>query len=504
MTTLPQRPAGPGLPASLAALVRAFPRGRVLVVGDAVLDEWIEGESRAVAREAPVPTVDIRTRRAVPGGAANTAANVAALGGQADLLALLGDDDAGDRVLAALARHGVDTSGCLRHEQRATRTKRRLVADGHVIARFDEGDVAVVDEAADAALARALRAAAPDADVVLVADYDGGSLAGPAVRRAVARIAAEQPVLVDAHDVARWRAVGPMLVSPNWAELTALVGPALADARRGAGGDRVAAVGALAGAILDRAGARAALATLDADGAVLLRRDAAPHHVAAHRVDLPHPAGAGDTLAAALALGLAVGAGLPEATELGVAAASAVVRREGTTVCTAEELLPPAAARVVTADALAQVASAHRRAGRRIVFTNGCFDVLHAGHVACLAAAAGFGDVLVVGINDDAGVAAIKGAGRPVNGLADRIDVVAALGTVDHIVAFPGAAPLDLIGALRPDVYVKGADHDVDRLPEAALVRSLGGRVVTLPLLPDRSTAGIIAACAALPGSRAS
>jgi rfaE bifunctional protein nucleotidyltransferase chain/domain len=181
-----------------------------------------------------------------------------------------------------------------------------------------------------------------------------------------------------------------------------------------------------------------------------------------------------------------------------------VVRREGTTVCAAADLLPVGPGRVVGPDELAQVAAAHRRAGRRIVFTNGCFDVLHAGHVACLAAASGFGDVLVVGVNDDAGVAAIKGPGRPVNPLADRVEVIAALGTVDHIVAFPGDAPLDLIGALRPDVYVKGADHDVERLPEATLVRHLGGRVVALPLLPDRSTSGVIAACAALPGSRAS
>jgi rfaE bifunctional protein kinase chain/domain/rfaE bifunctional protein nucleotidyltransferase chain/domain len=493
-----------GLPASLAALARAFPRGRVLVVGDAVLDEWIEGESRAVAREAPVPTVDVRTRRAVPGGAANTAANVAALGGQARLLALVGEDPAGEELRTALATGGVDTSACLRHGLRTTRAKRRVVADRHVVARFDEGDVSPVDEATDATLARRLRAAAQEADVVVVADYDGGTLAGPALRRAVARVAAERPVLVDAHDLAGWRPARPFVVTPNWAELTALVGPALTAAARDAGGDRVAAVLGLAEVVLERAGATAVLATIDVDGAVLLRPGRAAHHVPARPVEDAHPSGAGDTLAAALALGLAVQGALPEAAELAVAAATTVVRREGTTVCTAEDLMPPGPARVVEADQLARVVAAHRREGRRIVFTNGCFDVLHAGHVACLAAASGFGDVLVVGLNDDAGVAAIKGDGRPVNGLADRIDVLAALGTVDHITAFPGPAPLDLIRTLRPDVYVKGADHDVDRLPEATLVRHLGGRVVTLPLLPDRSTSGIIAACASLPGSRAS
>jgi rfaE bifunctional protein kinase chain/domain/rfaE bifunctional protein nucleotidyltransferase chain/domain len=494
----------PGLAPALAALVRAFPRGRVLVVGDAVLDEWIEGVPRAVAREAPVPTLDVHRRRAVPGGAANTAANVAALGGRAQLLAVLGEDAAGAQLAGALEAAGVDTWLCLTHPRRSTRAKRRVVADRHVVARFDEGDVHPVDEATDAALARRLRAAARQADVMLVADYDGGTLAGPATRRVLARLATEHPVLVDAHHVADWAGVRPWIVTPNWAELGALVGPELAAAVASAGGDRVTAIGAVAGAVLERSGARAALATVDVDGAVLLRPGFAPLHLPAQPVADPHPAGAGDTLAAGLALGLAVGGSLPAATELAVAAASTVVRREGTTVCSAEDLLPAGPGRVVAADELAQVAAAHRRAGRRIVFTNGCFDVLHAGHVSCLAAASGFGDVLVVAVNDDAGVAAIKGPGRPVNPLADRLEVIAALGTVDHIVAFAGAAPLELIRAVRPDVYVKGADHDVDRLPEAALVRHLGGRVVTLPLLPDRSTSGVIAACASLPGSRAS
>jgi rfaE bifunctional protein kinase chain/domain/rfaE bifunctional protein nucleotidyltransferase chain/domain len=498
-------PGAPGMTdPDLVALVRAFPQARVLVVGDAVLDEWIEGVPRAVAREAPVPTLDVCRRRAVPGGAANTAANVAALGGQARLLLVLGDDDAGDQLRGALSAAGVGTDGCLSQPGRRTRAKRRVVADRHVVARFDEGDVHPVDEATDVALARRLRTAAAGADVVLVADYDGGTLAGPAVRRALARVATERPVLVDAHRVADWARLRPAIVTPNWAELSALVGAAMADALACAGGDRLGAIGAVAEQALERSGAHAVLATVDSDGAVLLRAGLAPLHLPAHPVADPHPAGAGDTLAAALALALAVGAPMPAATTLAVAAASTVVRHAGTTLCTAADLLPAGHGRVVNGDEVAEVAAAHRRAGRRIVVTNGCFDVLHAGHVSCLAAASGFGDVLIVAVNDDAGVAAIKGPGRPVNALADRVEVLAALGTVDHIVAFSGPAPMALLRAVRPDVYVKGADHDVDRLPEATLVRHLGGRVVALPLLPHRSTAGVIAACAALPGVRAS
>jgi rfaE bifunctional protein kinase chain/domain/rfaE bifunctional protein nucleotidyltransferase chain/domain len=494
-------PASP-VPVHLAGLVREFPHARVLVVGDAVLDEWIEGCTRSVAREAPVPTVDVARRTLVPGGAANTAANVAALGGNARLLAVLGDDEAGDRLRGALADCRV-AADCLVHPARTTRAKRRVVADRHVVARFDDGDTAALDEALDAALARRLRAAADQADVVIVADYDAGTLAGPHVRRSVAQIAAERPVLVDAHMLGPWRSTRPAVITPNWAEAVALTGPELARAA-GDGADRVSAVRAVGPRLLAQGAARAAVVTLDADGAVVVRADAPPLHLPTRPVADPHPSGAGDTLASALALGLAVGADLPAAATLAVAAATVVVQREGTTVCTAADLVPTGWDRVVDTAQLPELLAAHRRAGRRIVFTNGCFDVLHAGHVACLAAAAAYGDVLVVGLNDDAGVRAAKGEGRPVNPLADRAQVLGALGNVDHIVPFPGAAPLDLIRVLRPDVYVKGADHDVERLPEARLVRELGGRVVTLPLLPDHSTSGVIAACASVPGGRAS
>ncbi len=256
--------------------------------------------------------------------------------------------------------------------------------------------------------------------------------------------------------------------------------------------------------ILALSGAAAAVVTLDCDGAVILTEDGRAQHVGTARVHDAHPSGAGDTLAAALSLALAAGAGITAAVEVAVAAATVVVAQERTSLCSARDLVHRGRGAVLAAHELGEVCTEHRRAGRRIVFTNGCFDVLHAGHVACLEAASRLGDVLVVGVNDDAGVRAIKGPGRPVTPLQDRMAVIAALGTVDHIVPFSGETPLRLIRDSRPDAYVKGADHDVEALPEARLVRHLGGRVVTLPLLPDRSTTGLIAACAAAAPGRAS
>jgi D-beta-D-heptose 7-phosphate kinase / D-beta-D-heptose 1-phosphate adenosyltransferase len=490
-------------PTHVADLIRDLPAGRVLVLGDAVLDEWIEGRAQAVAREAPVPAVDVTHRATVPGGAANSAANVASLGGQVQFLSVVGADGPGAALLRALEVAGVHTAGCFVQPGRATRRKRRLVADGQVVARFDEGDTDPVDERADSDLAARLVTNARAADVVVVADYTGGTLAGAGMRQSVARVAGQRPLVIDAHDVGSWREAHAAIVTPNWPETLALLAGGGSSHSQVRGSDRVEFVRAARRDILGRSGAATAVVTLDGDGAVILGPDGLAQHVGTTRVHDAHPAGAGDTLAATLALALAAGADLHAAVEVAVAAATVVVAQERTSVCRASDLLPRGRGAVLGPRELGEVCREHRRAGRRIAFTNGCFDVLHAGHVACLEAAARLGDVLVVGLNDDAGVRAIKGPGRPVIPLQDRAAVIAALGTVDHIVTFSGEAPMRLIHEVRPDVYVKGADHDVESLPEARLVRRLGGRVVTLPLLPDRSTSGLIAACAAASPGRA-
>jgi len=473
-----------------SAVLDALPGRRLVVVGDVVLDEWFHGTCSAVAREAPVPNVDISRHDAVGGCAANTAANAASMGGHVSVVGVTGRDEAGERLRSALGGLGVGTEGLLEVAERVTRAKRRIVADGQVLARFDEGDTGPVPPAVDAALAARLEDLAADAEVLVVADYGGGAVDGPALRRVLARLARRIPVVVDAHDPRRWCLVHPTVVTPNWGEAQRLLGPRSARAEH-----RAAEVVAGASTLLRESGASAALVTLDSDGAVLVGERLAAVHLPTQPLGAAHVAGAGDTVAAVLGLGLAAGAPLPVAAELAVAAGTFVAGRPGTALCRRRDL-----GRVVSdlsdvEDLMAAVAE-HRASGRRIAFTNGCFDVLHAGHVACLSAAARFGDVVVVGLNDDAGVRHLKGPGRPVNGLQDRASVLAALGTVDHICAFPGTAPLPLIQALRPDVYVKGADHDVEALPESHLVRELGGRVVTVPLLPQRSTSQVIAACA--------
>ena len=477
-----------------ADLVARFRQVRALVVGDVVLDEWIEGRAEAVAREAPVPTVDVATRRAAAGAAANVAANVAALGGRVRLATVTGEDWAGEALDQLLAGLDVDTSPSTVSAERRTRRKCRVVADGQVVARFDEGDRGELPPDLDAQLARAVSGLLSECDLLIVSDYGDGVLGGPRTRRVVADAARRGLVLVDAHELAAWTRVGCQVVTPNWAELCRLMGWRLGETPQA---DRAERVMAGAGPILQRTGSGAAVVTLDRDGAVLLRADQPARHVAAAPVDDPHSAGAGDTVAACLGLALAAGADLDSAVRLAMAAAGISVSRPGTVACRAEDLIPPAepAGGLTSRPDLVAALRTHRAQGHRIVFTTGCFDILHAGHAALLARAAQLGDVLVVALNDDAGVRRLKGPGRPVNLLADRARLLAGMEWVDHVVAFSTEQPLDLINAVRPDVFVKGTDHDVERLAEARLTRALGGEVVAVPVLPEHSTAGVISAC---------
>ncbi len=471
-------------------LTDQFAWGRVLVVGDLIADEWLTGACERVAREAPVPAVDVRDRDCVPGGAGNTAVNVAALGGRVRLLTALGDDQLSGVLSEQCERRGVEMS-VVRQPARRTMAKRRIMVGRQVVARFDEGDTEQVSEAVDAELAERLCAFAADADVVVLADYGLGAVRGPHLRDAVTAVSHTGTLLIDAHDVRAWAPAHPAVVTPNWGEVAQILGVGA----QMTGPARLQRLRTRGHELLRATGAQAVIATLDGDGAAVVTEDDLTH-VPTRRVDQAHSTGAGDTLTAAIAISLAVGADLRLATHIGVEAATVVVQRPGTATCSVADLVTGPDSALLTVERLVEISREHRVAGRRIAFTNGCFDVLHAGHVAFLRAAAAEADVLVVALNSDAGVRAIKGPGRPVNRLADRAALLAAMDTVDHLVSFDGNAPTALIEAIRPDIFVKGADHDVLGLPEARATIQLGGEVRVVPLLPNRSTSSVIEACA--------
>ncbi len=480
--------AAPPAPAALARRI-ADAAPRVLVLGDALLDIWLSGPARRVGREAPVPVVELRNTDFAPGGAANVAANLAALGARAELLTVLGDDPDADRLCAGLVAVGVDTRRSPREPRRTTAVKRRLVADGQVLARFDDGTRSRLATATADVLVAALGAALADGvDAVVVADYGLGGV--PEAARDVLAHRGDVPLIVDAHDLLAWRRCAPDLVTPSLAEAAAAirVDPP-PDGRVGWVVDRRTL-------LADRLGAAEVAVTVDLDGSVLLAADGAWYAPAAAAAPAQRSCGAGDTFTAAATLARCIGAGAGELLAIAQAAADVAVGRAGTAVCDTPALTTRLAradrGRVLDPDDLAVVVAEHRRAGRRIVFTNGCFDVLHRGHVAYLRQAKALGDVLIVALNTDASVAALKGPERPVNPLADRAGVISALDAVDLVTAFAENSPIALLERLRPDVYAKGGDYTAQMLPETPVVERLGGQVRILDYLSDHSTSAIV------------
>ncbi|MFL5779262.1 MAG: D-glycero-beta-D-manno-heptose 1-phosphate adenylyltransferase [Chloroflexota bacterium] len=475
----------------LAARLSGFAGQHVVVVGEAMLDAYLHGRVDRLSREAPVPVVAVGQVVDAPGGAANAAANVTALGGRATLVSVRGDDAEGVRLDQAMSAESVDRGGVVVDPGRTTLAKQRVVAMDQMLLRFDTGTTERLPEAIDRELVARIEANVPSADAIVISDYDYG-VVSEAVRDAIARCRRPgQPLIVDARDLRRYRTLRPTAVKPNYAEATRLLAqpeernPARRREQMLAHGPR----------LLDETGAEVVALTVDRDGAMLFERDQTPYRTYARPRPHARAAGAGDTFVAALALGFAAGASAPIATELASAAAAVVVGKDGTSTCTADELralLTLGGKRLEGADRIRQIVDFQRRQGHRIVFTNGCFDILHRGHITYLNRAKALGDLLIVAVNDDAGVARLKGPSRPINSLDDRLGVLEALSCVDHVVAFEEEIPARLIEAIRPDVYVKGGDYDVANLPEAPLVESLGGVVQILPYVEDRSTSGVI------------
>lgn len=449
-----------------------------------MLDRWLRGPVRRLSREAPVPVVDAEAADDCAGGAANTAVNLAAMGARVRLMTLIGDDDEGRVLLDILHRRGVDVSGILVRPHAATTSKTRVVGDEQILVRVDRA--ATTLESEDRAQWDAALAALSDHEIVVLCDYDTGLFDDVAI--ATLSRARPRRVIIDAHDVGRWASVRPDIVTPNAYETELLLGERLEDR------SRPGAVEKAAPRLLRRSGARAMVVTLDRDGTVAIEQGRVVGRTTTHPAPEHRAAGAGDTFVAALAVGHAVGLSVPDAARLAQAAADVVVRREGTAVCTLSDLEQTVSARPVREVPIASVSETCRAVddarahGRSIVFTNGCFDVLHLGHTVHLQQARALGDLLIVALNDDASVARLKGPGRPINALPDRARMLAALDCVDLITVFHEDSPAELLRTLRPDVYVKGGDHSADTLPESSIVREYGGAVRILDLLPAHST----------------
>ena len=454
---------------------------RVVVVGDALLDRDVVGRVERVCPDAPVPVVDVDGVRERPGGAALAALMLADAGADVVLAAGIGADEAGRRVRGLLESQ-VTVHDVL--SPATTPAKTRVRVAGQSLLRLDDagqllgapGDAAAV-AAADLVDAVALDDLLSSADAVLVADYGGPVARHPIVRAVLARHVAGTPVVWDPHPRGEPPIPGVAVVTPNRAEATAAAGA-------GEPGDVAERLRLLWSA--------SAVTLTDGErGAVTAVEGSAPVRVAATVVaGAVDTCGAGDRFAGAVALALAAGAGADAAARAAVRDVSAWLTAGGvSTVC--RSVSEPAVNGSDPGSAEAVVAATRARGGT-VVATGGCFDVLHAGHLASLEAARALGDCLVVLLNSDASVRRLKGPGRPVHPAADRARLLEALSCVDAVAVFEDDDPADTLGRLRPDVWVKAGDYTGAELPEAATVEAAGGRVVLVPYVDGHSTTSIL------------
>jgi len=462
---------------------------RVTCVGDVMLDRFVQGEVERISPEAPIPVLRVVEESEMLGGAGNVARNLAALGARCLFVAVVGDDAIGGRIADLLAAEPGADPRLTVEPGRRTGAKARYLAGGQQLLRADRESVTAIDaRTADAVLRQA-----EIGDALVLSDYGKGVLTVDIVTSLIA--AAHRhgaPVIVDpkSDDFTRYR--GATVITPNRKELgRATRMPVESEA------EIVAAARAVGAA----AGIANVLVTRGQDGITLIGADGGISHLPAEAREVFDVSGAGDTVVAMVAAALAAGIPLEAAARLANLAAGIVVGKVGTAVAYPAELratlhrqdLSRAESKCGDQKEIQERTRRWKRQGLKVGFTNGCFDLLHAGHVALLAEARASCDRLVVGINSDASVARLKGPGRPVQGEMARAVVLAALESVDAVVVFEDDTPLALIEALRPDVLVKGADYTPDKVVGGDFVRGYGGRVLLAKLVPGHSTTATIA-----------
>lgn len=459
---------------------------RVWVLGDVMLDRYLVGTVERVSPEAPVPVLLLDERLERVGGAANVAHNLAALGAEVALGGAVGDDAAG-RELAALVRATGARSDGLVTRAATTTTKLRALAGAQQLLRIDEEQRAPLDDAGRAAMIAGCARTVPDPELVLVSDYDKGVVSAELL--AAVRRATSAPIFVDpkGRDYTRYR--GAALLTPNEREAQLASGIDIVDepSLRAAAAKLREIVGG--GDVVITRGARGMAALVDG-GARLL-------HAPARARRTFDVTGAGDTAIAALALCRAHGLGWEESLHVANVAAGIAVGKVGAVAVYAEELLGALAhedfnVKLVDRRALGELRRTTTTLGQRLVFTNGCFDLLHVGHLRLLQAARAMGDLLLVAINSDASVRRLKGPTRPIVRADDRALMLAALESVDFVTVFDEDTPLETILACRPDVLVKGGDYTPETIVGAREVAGWGGTVRTVPLVPGRSTTAIV------------
>jgi D-beta-D-heptose 7-phosphate kinase/D-beta-D-heptose 1-phosphate adenosyltransferase len=465
---------------------------RVLCIGDVMLDHYVYGQVERVSPEAPIPVLWIEREMKTLGGAGNVLRNLRALGAAASFISVVGNDEAGREIGRLVEAQDGAEAHVLVQPQRTTTVKTRYIAGNQQLLRADRESAIPLDPYIREDMLRLARELVADHSVVVISDYAKGVLTeGVALEIIRAAREAGAHVIVDPKGGDHIRYRGADLIKPNRRELAHATGmPVETD-------DEIIAASR---ALIERCGFNAVLASLGAEGSLLIAADGAAHMQRAEVREVFDVSGAGDTVVATVAAALAVGVALTDAARLGNFAAGIVVGKIGTAVVYASELTAALngrdrhdADKVVPRSHALDLVARWRRRGLKIGFTNGCFDLLHPGHVALLGQAKAGCDRLIVGLNSDASTARLKGPRRPIQSETERAAVLASLAAVDLIVMFEEDTPMQLIRDIRPQLLVKGDDYRLDAVVGADFVKHAGGEVLLVKVVPGYSTTATIA-----------
>ncbi|MBT7956746.1 MAG: D-glycero-beta-D-manno-heptose-7-phosphate kinase [Rhodospirillaceae bacterium] len=478
--------------ANLATSVEALANAKVLCIGDVMLDRFVYGDVDRISPEAPIPVFSVKSDNLMLGGAGNVARNLSGLGATTHFIAVVGNDSAGKDVTKLIGKIDNTEANLITDPGRRTSIKTRYIASGQQMMRADDESIEAIEGATKERVITLAKSALKDCAAMVLADYAKGVLTPEIIQELIELAsAAKVPVIIDPQGIDYSRYHGAELITPNQKELAEATAMAVGD------DDEISAA---ARKLISEHKINSVLATRSGDGMSLIGADSFEHFSAEAR-EIFDVSGAGDTVAATIAASLAAGVSLTDAVQLANTAAGIVVAKVGTAVAYASDIIEAlhrqefssSEAKILSLNSAIDRAEVWRSKGHKLGFTNGCFDLLHPGHISTIAKAKAACDRLIIGLNSDESVKRLKGDDRPVQSEAARAQVLASLENVDAVVIFSEDTPANIIEAIKPEVFVKGADYSVDEIPEAAIVKAYGGKIVLAELEDGHSTTATIA-----------
>jgi D-beta-D-heptose 7-phosphate kinase/D-beta-D-heptose 1-phosphate adenosyltransferase len=464
---------------------------KILVIGDLILDEYIWGSVNRISPEAPVPILETKSEDLTLGGAANVANNLVVLGCDVTLVGAIGQDEKGNRLLELIEERKIHSEGIFRFVHRPTTSKMRIIAHNQQILRIDKEDNRPITEKTENKIIQFLEKTLPQVDGVICSDYRKGILTEEVVRKLIHRAQQlKKPVIVDPKSADFSLYKGATILTPNQKEVEGAV-PIKVNSEED--------LARAAEYLLNLTKAEALLVTRGKDGMTLYQNREKPVNIATEAREVYDVTGAGDTVVSVFAMTAFAGFGFEEAAWFSNMAASIVVAKVGTAVVTRNEIneflqeeMFRTSHTVLQNNDLKKIVDLAKSTGKTVVFTNGCFDIIHGGHIEFLEKAKALGDILILGLNSDESVRSIKGEGRPIKTQNERANILSALKYINYITIFDEKTPENLIRQIKPDILVKGDDYKVDDVVGKEIVEGYGARVELIPIVKGLSTTNTV------------